>query len=901
MLRFRLYYLLLLFPLLLIFGIGPYVDWLWFNNLGLGIVYWTMLSARILIRFAAWVFFFIFLLANLYFVRCFFPNPGNIVYTDQFGKPIGPTIVHGRHATIIAFLASVLLSYILTGYISEQWLTIQLFFRGNNFGFTDPIFQLDVGNYIFRLPFYLLLNGYLQMVITVTILIVSGLYIFLGTTRFEPRQLLSFFPGMKHVSILVVLFFLLKAWDYRLQSLQLLYSPRGVTFGASYTDIHALLPGLRILTFLAVVVAVAVAINIIWRRRVLFMSSIAVFVIASILLGKVYPSLVQQFRVNPNEANMERQFIEYNIEFTRKAYGLDQIQLQNYPGDQDLSMQDIQENRGTIDNIRLWDYRPLLQTYQQLQAMRLYYRFIEVDTDRYWIDGQYRQVMLAARELDQAELDVQAQNWVNQRLVFTHGYGLVMSPVNESTSEGLPKFVIYDIPPKTKSGLVIDRPEIYYGELTDPYVIVNTKTEEFDYPMGETNAYNHYQGVGGVQLNSFFRRVVFALYFMDYRLLFSDNITPESRIMFDRNIARRVRKAMPLLHYDPDPYLVLCDGRLFWLQDAYTISNMFPYSEPVSASTNYIRNSVKVVIDAYNGDLNFYISDPEDPIIQAYAKLFPRVFRPLEAMPTGLKQQIRYPEYLFTIQSKILTTYQMENPMVFYNREDQWQIPSERYAGNTQLVEPYYTIIQLPGEVQEEYVLMLPFTPRERNNMVAWFAARNDGEKYGQLGLYTFPKDRLLMGPAQIEARIDQSTEISQLLSLWDQRGSRVIRGNLLTLPLNGGILYVEPVFLQADQGQLPELSRIIVAYKDNLVMERTLEDALAAIFGLAEEKMPPVADREDDETAGSLYELVKEANRLFTAAQERSREGDWAGYGEALADLEACLSQMMERIEEEP
>jgi uncharacterized membrane protein (UPF0182 family) len=597
---------------------------------------------------------------------------------------------------------------------------------------------------------------------------------------------------------------------------------------------------------------------------------------------------MQQFDVQPNELIKERPYIEYNIDLTRRAYGLDKIEEKDFGPVADLTSEALAEAESTIKNIRLWDYRPLRDTYAQIQEIRLYYEFVDVDVDRYDLDGDYRQVTLSAREMATEQL--QSRTWVNEHLQFTHGYGLVMSPVNAVTREGLPELLIRDLPPRTAPGLEITRPEIYYGESTNNYVFVNSTLEEFDYPSGDQNVFTTYEGTGGVLLDSSLKRAAFAYRFSDVSVLLSEYITSESRVMLYRNIHDRVRQVAPFLLFDADPYLVILDGRLFWLQDAYTATDMYPYSQPYGNRFNYIRNSVKLVTDAYNGDMTFYIVDTEDPIIQAYAAIFPDLFASLEEMPEGLRVHVRYPEGLFIIQAQMNNTYHMQDPTVFYNKEDLWAVAHEMYAGNDQVMEPYYVIMSLE-EGRAEFILIQPFTPANKQNMVAWMAARSDGEHYGKLLLYKFPKQELIYGPLQIEARIDQEPAISGQLSLWHQRGSRVIRGNLLVIPIESSLLYVEPLYLQAETSQLPELKRVIVGSGEKVIMADTLTEALAGIVGA------PVVTEEEEEVEGvvGLQELALSALEHYERAQEYLQEGDWAGYG---AELEAMRRDLEDLIE---
>ena len=626
------------------------------------------------------------------------------------------------------------------------------------------------------------------------------------------------------------------------------------------------------------------------------------------------PGFVQRYVVEPNELAREAPYIENNIKFTTYAYGLDKIREFDFPPVEPLTPETALEYGTFLKNIRLWDYRPLQQTYQQIQSIRLYYKFADIDFDRYVVDGELRQVALAARELDKAQL--QSPTWVTQKMQFTHGYGVVANPVNEVTKEGLPRLWIKDLPPVTTSDdLTINRPEIYYGEATNDYVFVNTTEREFDYPSGEQNVFTNYEGNGGVVINSFVKQIAFALRLSDINMLLSTEFTPESKVMFYRNIGQRVRKLAPFLEYDSDPYLVINqeNGHLYWIQDAYTVSNLFPYSEPFG-DFNYIRNSVKIFIDAYNGTMTFYVSDPNDPLIQSYQAVFPELFHPMDDMPAWMRARLRYPEDIFRVQSNLFQTYHMRDVNVFYNKEDLWQLPKENFSGNTQPVEPYYVILKLPDQEEDEFALIQPFTPNNKDNLISWMAARSDGENYGDLVLYRFPKQELIFGPLQIEGRIDQNPEISAQITLWDQGGSEVIRGNLLVLPIADSLLYVEPLYLRAENGQIPELKRVILASGDTIVMRETLGEALTALFEeqgnavseeLAEtEAEAAPADTESvakptgdvDLVGQEVSDLAKLASDYYEAAQAALQDGDWATYGEELNKMEAVLQELVDR-----
>ena len=897
---------------LLFWGAGFYTDWLWFANLGYSQVFLTIFFTGWAVRLLTWLVFFLFLFINLIFLRGAILNLPNLELRERLVTgPLGGWFTAGK-ITLFFLVGSLILSFLFTSYTGTLWLEVRQFFQGVAFGISEPIFGRDASFYVFALPFWRALYTFLQVMVILTLLVTGTIYFIINPPVQVGRRIeLLPYRGKTHLSLLLALSFLLKAAAYRLQMYELLFSTRGMTFGPGYTDINANLPALWILFYVALAVSVLLIINTFRRQTKLAFAGIAVLVVVSIGAGSIYPALVQQFRVDPNEFVFERPFLEHNIAMTLQAFALDRVRTEDYPVLPQLSFEALDEASGTIDNVRLWDYRPLRQTYNQLQGIRPYYEFVDVDTDRYYLDGMYRQVMLSARELNTNMLPSQAQTWINLRLQYTHGYGMAMSPVATVTSQGLPDFVIGDVPVVAEAGLVVERPEIYYGEISTDFVIVNTNTPELNYPMGDANVFTHYEGDGGIQLKGFLERLLFAFKFSDYRILISGEIHPESRIMFNRSIRNRVSRIAPFLSYDRDPYLVLADGRLKWIIDAYTTTNRFPYAQP-TGGVNYMRNPVKVVVDAYHGNVDFYIIDPTDPLIATYAQIFPGLFKPFAELPVQLNAHIRYPETYFNVQAQIYATYHMEDPVVFYNREDLWQVPSEKYFGATQPMEPYYSILQLPGEAEPEFVLMQPFTPARRDNMIAWMAGRSDGENYGEILVYFFPKDRVIFGPMQIETRIDQNPLISQQLTLWDQRGSQAIRGNLLVLPINGAILYVEPVFLQADQSELPELVRVIAGFGETVVMERTLEEALVSLFGARDVVpiAPPEEERPADPEPGAppqvvvpqtVQELANRAQELFMEAQAKQRAGDWAAYGRALDELERVLTQLISGTEAMP
>jgi len=874
---------------------GFYTEWLWFSSLGYGSVYTTILKTKVLIFFSAAIIFCILFLGNLILATRLAPKTEAHFWPWAIASRIQPTL------KLSVILGTALLSLIFGLVAQGNWEVVLRFFNGQPFGITDPVFHREIGFYTFSLPFFHLLRGWFLGALIITFIGSTALYLLSYTI-----QRLKFdmaIPVLAHICGLAIAILSLFAWGYRLGIWEVLFSTRGVAFGASYADIHAKIPAQWIL-FSVVLICMGLFVASVLRRNHRWaLYGIGGWIVAGIIVGGIFPSLVQRFQVQPNELVREKPYIEYNIQFTREAFALDRVEEQSFPAEETPSRQDIAQNEVTINNVRLWDHRPLKDTYNQIQAIRLYYDFNDVDVDRYIINGEYRQVMLSARELSAEKLTGQAQTWVNRRLQFTHGYGIALSPVNEVSAEGLPNLLVKDIPPA--GDFNIERPQIYFGEKTNDYVIVKTKTQEFDYPMGDENVYGHYEGKDGVSIGNFTRRLVYAWQLGDFNILISGELAPESRVLYYRNIRERVNHLAPFLKLDSDPYLVVIDGRLVWIQDAYTTTDRYPYSTPLKTGLNYIRNSIKAVIDAYDGTVTFYVTDPEDALIRTYQAIFPKLFVPAEQMPESLRLHLRYPEDMFNIQASVYQSYHMRDARVFYNKEDLWAVPKELYFGREQLMEPYYIIMRLPDEEKEEFLLMLPFTPVNKNNTIGWLAARSDGENYGRLLAYLFPKERLVYGPSQIENRISQDTVITEQLALWGRGGSRVIRGNLLMIPLGKSNLYVEPVFLQAEGGGLPQLKRVIVAAGEQIAMAPTLKESLAAIFGTeapptAPVVKPPAPPKPEEPVAADIASLIEKAQQHYDKAQQYLKAGDWAGYGNELDALKTILDQLAELTVEE-
>ncbi len=810
---------------------------LWFDEVGYRGIFLVRIWVPLVLGVVAGAIFFAVFYLNLRLARRLSPRlrvaarePG-----EEGAEILELVPTPDRAVNRILLIGSLLLAFFFAVGTAGAWQEWLLFFNRLEIGYVDPIFNRDASFYVWVLPILRRLLGFFSGLLIVTLIGTTAVYVFdRAIMRADTGRGFHLAPHVKaHLSLLAALLLVGKAVDFFMQRWELLYSSRGVTFGASYTDVAVQLPVLGILAVVALISAVILLVNIHYRGWKLPMVSLGLLVVVWIGAGVVYPAIIQQYRVSPNEIQMESPYIVNNIEATRFAFGLDRTTTKPFPARQRLTLEDIEENKATIDNIRLWDPRPLLSTYSQLQEIRLYYRFKDVDVDRYRVDDNYRQVMLAARELDQDDLQDQAKTWVNKRITYTHGYGVVACAVNEVRGEGLPAFLIEDIPPQTDTDLHISRPEIYYGEIGNEFVLVKTNALEFDYPSGNENVFTTYAGEGGVAVTGFFRQLAFTIKFRDLKLLFSEYLTPETRIMYKRTIRERVEAIAPFLQYDRDPYIVIRDdGSLVWIMDAYTTTGRFPYAQPTGQDLNYIRNSIKVVIDAYHGDVTFYQIDPDDALATAWGNVFPELLRPGRELPDDLRRHLRYPEDMFSIQAEKMTLYHMQDPQTFYNKEDVWQIPEEIYYNEEVRVEPYYIIMGLPGEREEEFILLQPFTPLERKNMIAWMGARMDGDHYGQIVIFDFPKDTLIFGPSQVEARITNDTEISAQITLWSQAGSRVIRGNLLVIPVEDSVMYVEPLFLQAEQSPIPELRRVIVNYGDEVVMERTLAESLERIFG---------------------------------------------------------------------
>ena len=871
-------------------AIDLYADWLWFDEVGYTSVYAKILLAKTLLGIASGL-----LLALLVYINvkaAAVPQHSFRLGRQENVLELPPVEFFDPVLQRLLLPAALLIGLMAAPQAVASWETFLLFLNPTRYNIADPQFGFDIGFYIFRLPALTALYHWLIFALGLCFVATAAVSLLYRGIEYTPRGLFLGERARRHLLLLAALVLAVIAVGYYIDGFELLYSSRGAAFGASYTDVHARLPALRILAAAASAVAVLAAAQI-YRPGYRAVLLAAGALIALHVLGlHAYPALMQRFRVAPNEIAAERPFIARNIEATRFAFGLDKIESKEFPAEENLSADDLKRHASTIDNIRLWDHRPLLATYAQLQEIRPYYKFVDVDNDRYDVGGTFRQTMLSARELSHQHL--QSRNWINEHLTFTHGHGIVFGPVNQVTPAGLPEFFVQDIPPTTTSGIKITRPEIYFGELANDYVLVQTRAQELDYPAGDQNVYTKYQGRGGVAIGSLWRRLVFSARYATFRILLSRDLSPESRILYHRKVHDRVKKIAPFITFDRDAYLVIGqDGRLFWLIDGYTTSDRYPYSERVRRQgPNYIRNPVKAVVDAYDGTVEFYLSDDNDPIMQSFGKIFPGLVKPLGQMRGDLRRHIRYPQDMFGLQAEIYATYHVQDPQVFFNKEDILSVPRQRANGRETEMDSYYTIMRLPGESREEFVLLLPFTPNRRDNMRAWLAARSDGEHYGKLTALEFPKAKLVYGPKQIDARIDQDTFISQQLTLWSQAGSQVIRGSLLPIPIEKSLLYVQPLYLAASQGSLPELKRVIVAFGNRIAMDETLDRALQRIFsgdGGRHAALPSVASSGTPQSTT----LASQALEHFRRSQEFLRQGNWSGFGEELKRVEDLLKQM--------
>lgn len=818
-----------------------YTNVLWFRDLGQNQVFWTRIWSTLSVGLIFGALSFAIVYANLVVARRMRPPvratatylPG-VMQTPQ--QQFEETLAQVR-AKIDPFVGWVLLAIAalvaisIGSGMSSSWETFRLALGGVAFGKVDPQFHLDIGFFVFKLPALRMISDWLFSTLVLTLVLTLLVHLFEGGIRPTERWRGIDAHVKAHVSVLLGLIVASKAFDYWLSIYELDFSPRGQVLGASYTDVHAQIPAYIILIVIALAMGLLLIVNLRYRGWKIPLIGLGVWIVASVLVGSVYPAIVQQLEVAPNELAFETPYIQRNISSTRDAFDLSSIDATSFAAATDLTAADIVDATSTVKNARLWDPNVVVDCYKQLQELRFYYDFHDVDIDRYTIDGTEQQALVSVREMNTSQLSATAKTWINEHLVYTHGYGAVVSPVNQVSPDGLPTFIIQDLPPKSSTDLRITVPGVYFGEETSDYAIVDTKQKEFDYPVGGTNATTTYQGDNGIPIGSFTNRLAFAITTGDVEILFADAITDQSRMLYRRSIVDRVQAIAPWLQLDKDPYPTIVDGRIVWVLDGYTTSSDYPYSERTSGGINYMRNSVKITVDAYDGKTTFYAFDPTDPVLKAYRTIYPDLFTDASKMPAEIRAHLRYPEDYFTVQADVYKTYHMLDPQVFYNKEDEWALPGEAVGAP---MAPFYILMQLPGESKETFLLMEPFTPVGKDNMIGWMAAKCDPGDYGQRIVYNFPKQHLVMGPQQVAARLNQDPDISKTLTLLNQQGSKVIFGNLLVIPIKNSIVYIEPLYIQAEQSPMPELQFVVVAYGDSIAMAPDLKTALTDVFGAA-------------------------------------------------------------------
>ena len=894
--------------------VSVYISALWFGSLGYSAIFWYIFKVKLALFFGSAVITAALLSATfLLFQKLFgalaFEKRTIILNNQPFqfspAKIIRP----------LGWIISALFGLIFGFQLKEHWRQFALYWHQPPTNISDPVFGKSLGFYLFSLPFYDLLSSWI-LGVTFIILCAAIAYSLLGLpqTVLKPSVRWSSGAAFRGVCCSLALFLVVLSWRTYLWRFPFLWEDHPVFSGVTYTEAHYTLPAMLILCVVLVIAAIVLVINAFSVRRFSLLLIAIALPVATYLVGIVLvPSYVQSFIVKPNELDREAPYISYNLEWTRKGFALDQIELRDFEAENSTAALDLPNNRQSLDNIRLWDWRALQDTLRQIQAIRTYYDFPDVDVDRYVMAGQTRQMMIAPREINDDKLPASSRNWVNERLIYTHGYGVTMNSANGFTPEGLPQFVLSNMP--VEGEIKVTRPEIYFGESTDRYVYVKTKQQEFDYPQGDVNATTTYQGTGGIPIGNRLRRMLLAWGVGDVsRLPFSDAITNDSRVLINRNIREIVNGVAPFLTYDKDAYIVVSnDGRLFWMIDAFTESSYFPYSthHDVAGNTlNYIRNSVKVVIDAYNGTASFYVFDNQDPILAAYRRIFPSLFQDASQMPADLRAHVRYPETLMRSQGEVYSLYHTQNPKVFFQREDVWSIAqhirvNEKSEKISEPIDPYFVLMQLPGEQQNnEFVIILPFTPASRNNMIGWMAGRSDGEHYGKLLVYNFPKSRLIDGPVQIEARIDQNAQLSGQFTLWNQQGSRVIRGHLLVIPIGHSLMFVEPIYLQAERSPMPELRLVVLATQEKLGYGQSFNEAMNSLFG--EAAIKPATPPEQGQTpqqpspsatpAPDLQELVNRAIQEFEDYQRLTSQGKLGEAGQKLEQHKRTLEEIKQK-----
>ena len=873
-------------------------EWFWFDEVNFTDIFIRSLTAKATMGAVVFLVAFGALAGNL---RLALGRVSKPYLLFPGGGDIQPISLNRSQLQMLGTGVAALAALFLGLFASNEWLTWLQFQHATPFGQTDPLFGRDVGFYVFTMPFLDLARYLTLAVVVLSLLGSAAAYVVAGTLALDPtRGVVVGDEARRHLGLIIAALFLLFAFGAYLDVPRILTTPAGIIHGAAYVDVALRIPVLRALLVVALLGAGLSVLTAMTSRNTPLFAAVGLYVLVTVG-GNLGSVAVQRLIVTPDEQQREAPYIVRNIEATRQAFGLETIDARELSGDATLTAADIDNNTETINNVRLWDHGPLLDTFGQLQEIRTYYDFVSVDNDRYFIDGEYRQIMLSSRELNSDSLP--NRSWVNEHLQYTHGFGVALGPVNQVTEEGLPVLFIQDLPPTSSVDLPVDQPSVYFGELTNDYVIVNTDTDEFHYPEGDDNVSTRYDGAGGVAMSSLARQLLFAVRFRAYEILVASQLGSDSRILYHRNILDRVTTIAPFLRYDSDPYLVISEGRLVWMLDAYTISDRYPYATPAANGVNYIRNAVKIVIDAYDGTTTFYLADASEPMARTLQAIFPGFLHPLDEMSDDLRAHIRYPEGLFSLQTSIYSTYHMTNPEVFYNREDQWEVP---VIDNEQM-QPYYTIMRLPGESRAEFIQMLPFTPRGKNNLAAWMVARSDGDQYGKLLVFQFPKQKVIFGPSQIVARINQDQEISPQITLWNQQGSEVIQGTLLVIPIEEALLYVRPLYLRADGGRIPELKFVIVAYQNQIVMETTLDLALNRLFGsdpspgslptgaiLAAAELPAEAGAPPPVNPGTAANpLITEAATHYRRALDAQRQGNWAEYGDEIEQLGEVLERM--------
>ena len=919
----RLKWWLLLAALLLLISfsriISIYISALWFESLGYSSVYWYVFKVKLAL-FAGSALLTALLLAATFrlFQKLFgahtFESRTIVLNNQPF--QFSPAKVIRPLGWIIAALFGLIYGFKL----KDHWRQFALYWHQPPTATQDPIFGKSLGFYLFSLPLYDVVCSWL-LGVSFIILCAALAYSLLGLPQTVLKTSVRWSSGaaFRGLCCALALFLLMLSWRTYLSRFPSLWEDHPVFAGVTYTEANYTLPALLFVCIALIIGALVLLVNAFAVRRFSFLLIALALPIATYIVGVVLvPSYVQSFIVKPNEIDREAPYIQHNIQWTRRGFGIEQIELREFEAETSTAALDLANNRESIENIRLWDWRALQDTLRQIQAIRIYYDFFDVDVDRYTIGGRIRQMMIAPREINDAKLPASSRNWVNERLIYTHGYGVTMNSAKGFTPEGLPQFVLSNMPVQsTAPEIKVTRPEIYFGELTDRYVYVKTQQQEFDYPQGDTNTYTTYQGTGGIRIGNRFRRMLLAWGVGDLsKLPFSNAITSDSRVLIHRDIREIVNGIAPFLTYDKDPYVVVNDeGRLFWIMDAFTQSAYFPYSSHHNVggnSLNYIRNSVKVVIDAYNGTVWFYVFDPQDPIINAYRRVFPNLFQDVSQMPADLRAHVRYPETLFRAQGEVYSLYHTQNPKVFFQREDVWSV-AQQVTVDTQgkkqsaPIDPYFVQMRLPGEDESnEFVLILPFTPANRNNMIGWMAGRSDGENYGKLMVYHFPESRVIEGPVQIEARIDQNAQLAGQFTLWNQQGSRVIRGHLLVIPIGRSVLFVEPIYLQAERSPMPELRLVVLATQEKLAYGETFAEAMTSLFGeeAATPTTTPAAEPGADPTqptpsatpAPDLQQLVNKAIQEFEDYQRLTSEGKLGEAGQKLEQHKRTLEELRRR-----